>query len=130
MQEYVLSVRENARHAAEAYSFNLVDTTGKTPDLLVGSIPEATSGVTASHIYALMLEVEKRAASHNVSLVGHCTDSALNALNALLKLASPTDFLVSQGIHFLGLRCKQYYLFAPFFRGFPSIAYACWDHSA
>ena len=125
VQEYVLSVRENSRYAAEAYSFDLVDTTGKTP------IPEATSGVTASHIYALMLEVERRAASLNVSLVGHCTDSTLNALNALLKLASPTECLVSQGIHFLGLQCKDYYLFAPFFReSFPSIAYACWDHSA
>jgi hypothetical protein len=55
----------------------------------------------------------------------------LNALNALLKLATPTEYLVNRGIPFLGLQCKGYYLLAPFFReGFPSIAYACWDHSA
>ena len=129
--EYVLSVREGCRYAAEAYSFDLVDTTGKVADLLVGSIPEATSGVTASHIFALMLEVEKKAANYNVSLIGHCTDSALNALNALWKLATPTEYLFNRGIPFLGLRCKGYYLLAPFFQeGFPSIAYACWDHSA
>lgn len=75
VQEYVLSVRAQSRYAAEAYSFDLVDTTGKTPDLLTGSIPEATSGVTASHIYALMLAVEEKASTHNLSLVGHCTDS-------------------------------------------------------
>ena len=28
-----------------------------------------------------------------------------------------------------GLRCKGYYFLAPR-EGFPSIAYACWDHSA
>ena len=129
--EYVLSVREGCRYAAEAYSFDLVDTTGKVADLLVGSIPEATSGVNASHIFALMLEVEKKAANYNVSLIEHCTDSALNALNALWKLATPTEYLFNRGIPFLGLRCKGYYLLAPFFReGFPSIAYACWDHSA
>ena len=89
VQEYVVSVRENSRYASEAYSFDLVDTTGKLSDILVGSIPEAISGVTASHIYALMLGVEKQAASHYVSLTGHCTDSSLNALNALLKLAYP-----------------------------------------
>ena len=37
-----------------------MDTTGKVANLLVGSIPEATSGVTASHIFAVMLEVEKK----------------------------------------------------------------------
>jgi len=62
----VLSVRAQSRYAAEAYSFDLVDTTGKTPDLLTGSIPEATSGVTASHIYALMLAVEEKASTHNL----------------------------------------------------------------
>ena len=29
------------KFAAEAYSFNLSDTTGKLPDLLTGSIPES-----------------------------------------------------------------------------------------
>ena len=103
VQEYVLSIREGCRNAAEAYSFDLVDTTGKLADLLVGSIPEATSGVTAPHIFALMLDVEKKAFKYDVSLIGHCTDSALNALNALLKLATPSEYLVSRGIAFLGL---------------------------
>lgn len=111
----ILSVRENNRYAAEAYSFDLVDTTGKLPDMLLESIPEATSGVTASHIYSLMLEVEQKAKLHNLSIVGHCTDSALNALNALLKLATPTQNLVEQGVSFLGLKHKCFVLFAPFF---------------
>ena len=71
VQEYVLSVRENSRYAAEAYSFDLVDTTGKLPDLLMGSFPEATSGVTASHVYALMLEVEQKALAHHLSRALH-----------------------------------------------------------
>ena len=131
VQQYVLSVRREGRYAAEAYSFDLVDTSGKLPDLLTGSIPEPTSGVTASHVYAMMLEVERRASRHSLSLVGHCTDSASNALNALLKLATPTEYLVDNlKVSFLGLRRTDFYLFAPFFRsGFPSIAYPCWDHS-
>ena len=108
----------------------MVDTTGKLPDLLTGSLPEATRGVTASHVYALMLEVEQRALIHNLSLIGHCTDSASNALNALLKLATPSKHLIDHGIIFLGLQRKDYFLYALFLRsGFPSIAYACWDHS-
>ena len=131
VQKYVLEVRAQSRYAAEAYSFDLVDTTGKLPDLLTGSIPEAISGVTASHIYALMLEVEHKASMHKLSLIGHCTDSASNALNALLKLATPSQYLTEQGISFLGLQRQDYFLFAPFFRqGFPSVAYACWDHSS
>lgn len=127
----MLSVRREGRYAAEAYSFDLVDTSGKLLDLLTGSIPESTSGVTASHVYAMMLEVERRASRHSLSLVGHCTDSASNALNALLKLATPTEYLVDNlKVSFLGLRRTDFYLFAPFFRsGFPSIAYPCWDHS-
>ena len=35
-----------------------LDTTGKTPDILTGSIPESKSGVTGDHILALMLEFE------------------------------------------------------------------------
>lgn len=62
---------------------------------MVGSIPEAISGVTAGHILALMLEVEKRARKHNIPLIGHCTDSASNALNALIKLASPSTYACS-----------------------------------
>lgn len=38
VQDYVISVREGCRYAAEAYSFDLVDTTGKVADLLVGSL--------------------------------------------------------------------------------------------
>jgi len=131
IQDYVLSVRHNHRYAAEAYSFDLVDTTGKLPEILTGTIPEATSGVTASHIYSMMLNVEQKAAKYNLSLVGHCTDSASNSLNALLKLATPSQYLVDCGVSFLGLKIKSFYLFAPFIRKeYPSIAYSCWDHSA
>ena len=130
VQDYVLSVRSKRSYAAEAYSLDLVDTTGKSPDLMLGSFPEATSGVTASHVYAVMLKVECKAVTHNISLIGHCTDSASNSLNALVKLATPSHYLVQQKINFLGLDMKGYYLFAPFFRSqYPSIAYACWDHS-
>ena len=130
VRDYILSVRSRAQYAAEAYSFDLVDTTGKLPDVLVGSIPESTSGVTASHIYAIMLEVEKRAMTHSLSLTGHCTDSASNSLKALLQLATPTDYLVELGVTYLGLSRPDFFLFAPFFRSrYPSIAYPCWDHS-
>ena len=125
-----MSVRAKGNYAAEAYSLDLVDTTGTVSDLMLGSFPEATSGFTASHLYAIMLEVERKAAIHNVSLIGHCTDSASNSLNALIKLATPSPYLVKNKISFLGLNMKGYFLFAPFFRcKFPSIAYACWDHS-
>ena len=66
VREYVLSVRRRGQYAAKAYSFDLVDTSGKLPDLLTGSIPESTSGVTASHVYSIMLEVEKKAIQHNL----------------------------------------------------------------
>ena len=96
--------------------------------MLLGSIPEATPGVTASHIYVLMHTVEQKAEKYKV---GHCTDSASNALNAWLKLATPTQHLVKQDVSFLGLNEKSFYLFAPFFHShFPSIAYSFWDHSA
>jgi CTP synthase (UTP-ammonia lyase) len=86
VQDYVLSVRASKRLAAEAYSFDFVDTTGKYSDMLIGSIPEATSGVTGEHIYSIMIEVEKQCAHYGVPLVGHCTDSASNALNALINI--------------------------------------------
>jgi len=130
VQDYVLSVRSKRSYAAEAYSLDLVDTTGKSPDLMLGSFPEATSGATTSHVYAVMLKVECKVLTHNISLIGHCTDSASNSLNALVKLATPSHYLVQQKISFLGLDMKGYYLFAPFFRcQYPSIAYACWGHS-
>ena len=72
--------------------------------MLLGSIPKATSRVTASHIYGLMLTVEQKAEKYKV---GHCTDSASNALNDLLKLATPTQHLVKQDVSFLGLDEKS-----------------------
>ena len=56
------------------------------PDLLIGSIPEAISGVTRDHILSLMLEIEKQCFEFNLPLIGHCTDSAANSLNVLIKL--------------------------------------------
>ena len=115
IQDYVLSVRQSHRYAAEAYSFDLVDTTGKLPELLTGTIPEATSGVTTSHIYSMMLDVEQKAARYNLSLVGHCTDSASNSLNALLKLATPSQHLVDCGVSFLGLKLNNLYILLHFY---------------
>ena len=98
--------------------------------MLTGSIPEATSGVTGEHIYSIMIEVEKQCAHYGVPLVGHCTDSASNALNALIKLASPTTFLCELSIKFVGLPRQDFIFFVPVLRnGYPSIAYPCWDHS-
>ena len=97
---------------------------------MVGSIPEATSGVTAGHILAIMLEVERKARNHNIPLIGQCTDSASNALHALAKLASPSTY-TSDSLHFLGLDRAGFVSFAPFLKdGFPSIAILCWDHSS
>ena len=77
-----------------------------------------------------MLEVEHKASIHDVTLIGHCTDSASNSLNALIKLGTPTKYLIDHQLSFLGLRLKGFCLLAPFFRkNYPSIAYACWDHS-
>lgn len=130
VQDYVLSVRASNRLAAEAYSFDFVDTTGKHSDMLIGSIPEATSGVTGEHIYSIMIEVEKHCAHYGVPLVGHCTDSASNALNVLIKLASPTTFLCELSVKFVGLPRQDFIFYAPVLRtGYPSIAYPCWDHS-
>ena len=130
IQDYVLSVRATNRLAAEAYSFDFVDTSGKYSDMLIGSIPEATLGVTGEHIYSIMMEVEKKCEHYGVPLIGHCTDSASNALNALIKLASPTTFLRELNIKYVGLPRKDFIFYAPVLRnGYPSIAYPCWDHS-
>ena len=131
IQNHVLDVREKKAYAAEAYSFNLSDTTGKTADILTGSIPESKKGVTGDHILALMLEFEKRAQIRNMPLVGHCTDSASNSLNALIFLASPSTYdQLSVSLVFVGLPRSDYCFFAPFLRqSYPSIAYPCWDHS-
>ena len=67
---------------------------------------------------------------NSVPLVGHCTDSASNALNALIKLASPTAFLCELNIKFVGLPCQYFIFYAPVLRyDYTSIAYPCWDHS-
>ena len=48
MQQYVLNVRQKNLYAAEAYSFNISDISGKLSDIiLLGSIPVAKVGVTA-----------------------------------------------------------------------------------
>ena len=93
VHQYVLSVRSEKTYASEAYSFNLSDTSGKLPDVMAGSIPESRQGVTGDHILALILEFERRAAMHSLPLIGHCTDSASNALNGLLFLASPSTYI-------------------------------------
>ena len=59
IQEHMLHVRKENAYAAEAYSFNFSDITGEYSDLLVGTIPEAKSGVCGDHILAMMFEVEK-----------------------------------------------------------------------
>lgn len=105
------------------------DTSGKYPDVLTGSIPEAKSGVTGSHIFALMLEVEKRARKNKLPLIGHCTDSASNALKGLIMLASPSTY-EKFCIQFIGLPISSYRFFSPMLRPpYPSTAYPCWDHS-
>ena len=130
VETYILTVRKNNQYAAEAYSLNLCDTTGVLDDINIGCIPEAKKGVTGSHIFALMLEIEKQAKCHSLSLVGHCTDSAGNSLCALVKLASPSTFQnFDCHIKFVGLKIKGFVFYAPILREVPSIAYPCWDHS-
>ena len=95
--------------AAEAYSIDFVDTTGKLPDLLIGSIPESKTGVTNAHIFALMMMIEKQSKPHNIPLIGHCTDSAGNPLQGLVRLATPSNYKVMGGrVKFLGLTIYIY----------------------
>lgn len=130
LENYILTVRKNNQYAAEAYSLNLCDTTGALDDIIIGCIPEAKKGVTGNHIFALMLEIEKQAKCHSLTLVGHCTDSAGNSLCALVKLASPSTFQnFDNQIKFVGLKMKGFVFYAPILREVPSIAYPCWDHS-
>ena len=130
IQSYILNVRERNAYAAEAYTYNFADTSGHYRDHLIGSIPEAKSGVTGTHILAQILEVDKRSLSHNLPLIGHCTDSAGNALKGLILLASPSTFCFSE-VHYMGLPIKGFVFFAPILRSpYPSIAYPCWDHSS
>ena len=98
----------------------MCDTTGTLDDDIIGCIPEEKKGVTGSHIFALMMEVEKQSKSHSLTLVGHCTDSAGNSLKALIKLASPLTFekFVKQ-IRSVGLKMKDFVFYAPIRREFP-----------
>lgn len=41
VKEHVFQVRQRGQYASEAYSFNLSDTSGILPDMLVGTTPEA-----------------------------------------------------------------------------------------
>lgn len=92
VKDHVLHVRQHGLYAAEAYSFNLSDTTGNLPDMLIGSIPESKKGITGSHILALMFEVEKRSFNFDLPLCGHCTDSAGNSLRALHLFTDPSSY--------------------------------------
>ena len=102
VQKYIFEIRQSNAYASEAYSFNLGDTTGEHADILLGSIPETKSillytlaetkaGVTGEHILALMFESEKWALN-SLPVIGHCTDSASNALSALIMLATPSTY--------------------------------------
>ena len=132
IQDHVLEVRKKKGYASEAYSFNLSDTTGKLSDILVGTIPQAKQGMTNGHIFAMMLEVEKHAQAFSLPLIGHCTDSASNALGALVKMSTPATFHMDNAELdplFLGLPRADFVFCAPFLCPcYPSIAYPCWDH--
>ena len=128
--EYISKVRTNDLYAAEAYSIDFVDTTGKMNDMLIGSIPEAKNGVTGLHIFALMMQVENRSSKYALPLIGHCTDSASNSLRALVTLATPKSYQqLQRKVRFIGLPMTGFAYYAPILhKGYPSIAYPCWDH--
>ena len=63
----------------------------------------------------MMIDVEQKAARYNLSLMGHCTDLASNSLNALLKLATPSQHLVDCGVSFLGLKLNNLYILLHFY---------------
>ena len=131
IQRYILEVRQSNAYALEAYSFNLGDTTGEHADILLGSIPEAKAGVTGEHILALMFESENWALNYSLPVIGHCTDSASNALSALIMLATPSTYSHLDKIPmFVGLSNPNFRFYAPILRPpYPAIAYPCWDHS-
>lgn len=131
IQSYVLQVRKKmpmlVRHTHITFLTHQAST---LMSCNTGSIPEAKSGVTGNHILAQMLEVEKR--SYNLPLIGHCTDSAANALKGLIMLASPHTFTknLTTEVKYIGLPINGYCFFAPILRPpYPSIAFPCWDHS-
>ena len=74
--------------------------------------------------------IEKQSKPHNILLIGHCTDSAGNSLQGSVRLATPSNYEVMDGrVKFLGLTMEGFVFYAPILRkGFPSIAYPCWDH--
>ena len=45
---------------------------------------------------------------HSVSLIGHCIDSVSNSLNALIKLSTPSAYLIENKISFLGWRDSNF----------------------
>ena len=128
--EYIFIVNAKGLYVAEAYSMDFVDTTVKLSDFIVGSIPKARSGVTGLHIFAVMMTIEKLCNKYELSLVGHCTDSASNSLRALVTLATPSTYVnISSNVKFLGLPMDGFVFYAPVLRkGYASIAYPCWDH--
>ena len=83
--------------------------------------------MTNGHIFAMMLEVEKHAQAFSLPLIGHCTDSASNALGALVKMSTPATFYMDNAELdplFLGLPQADFVFCAPFLRPcYPSIAY-------
>lgn len=78
--------------------------------MLITSIPKASIGVARVHVFAWMMEVEKRAKVHDLPLVGPCRDLASNALLTLTKLASPVSALFGQSALSLPDRVKTEYL--------------------
>uniref|UniRef100_A0A1X7VFT4 Uncharacterized protein n=1 Tax=Amphimedon queenslandica TaxID=400682 RepID=A0A1X7VFT4_AMPQE len=131
IHDHIVKVRSSGKLAAEAYSITAVDLLGIQSDIFFGSIPEATSGVTANHIYSLMMVIEEKASKLDIPILGYCTDSAANSLCALEKLALPNDFLNDAGVKYLTLPIHGFIYVAPILRkGYPSIAYPCWDHSS
>lgn len=125
IQSYIFSVRKNDQYSAEAYSFNFSDTTGEYPDVLVGSISEAKSGVTGDCILSLMLEVEKWVGRYDLPLIGHCTDSASSSLSGLMQQTTPDTYnCIDKTLYFIGLSIPGFRFYASIFRApYPSIAY-------
>uniref|UniRef100_A0A1X7V256 Uncharacterized protein n=1 Tax=Amphimedon queenslandica TaxID=400682 RepID=A0A1X7V256_AMPQE len=130
-KQHIASVRQHCGLATEAYTFDLVDLKGEKPDMLLGSIPEATKGVTGTHIFALIMAVEEKACEKRLALIGHCTDSATNSLAALKMLAIPDNNIQKVGVKYIGLPMHGICYSAPkLHQGYPSITYPCWHHSS
>ena len=90
---------------------DFVDTTGKLSDFVV---PEAKSGVTGLHIFAAMITIGKFCNKFDLSLIGHCTDSASNFLRGLVTLGTPNTYVnASPNVKFLGLPMNGFAIYAP-----------------